>query len=170
VDVGHAFLRLLHVGLGVFWAGTVFFTTFLLMPAMKDAGPDGAKVMAALQRRGMLVVLPVVALITIVSGFWLYFRSSGGNADWARSPTGMALGLGGVTAVLSLIVGFTVMRPTQAKLTTMAATLATTPEGPDRAALAATMEKLRRRMVGGSHLVAFLLVITVVLMAVARYL
>lgn len=170
MDLGYAVLRLLHVGLGVFWAGTVFFTTFLLMPAMMEAGPDGAKVMAGLQRRGFMVVLPVVAIITIISGFWMYFRISGGSADWARSSTGMALGLGGVSAVLALVFGFTVMRPTQEKITTVAASLAATPEGPERAALAATMQKLRGRMVNGSRLVAFLLLISVVLMAVARYL
>ena len=170
MDLGYAVLRLLHVGLGVFWAGTVFFTTFLLMPAMMDAGPDSAKVMAGLERRGMLVVLPVVAIITIVTGFWMYFRVSGGAADWARSPTGMALGVGGATAVLALILGFTVMRPTQMKIGAIAASLAATPEGPQRAALAATLQKLRSRMVAGSRLVAFLILITVVLMAVARYL
>ena len=170
MDLGYAVLRLLHVGLGVFWAGTVFFTTFLLMPAMMDAGPDSAKVMAGLERRGMLVVLPVVAIITIVTGFWMYFRVSGGAADWARSPTGMALGVGGATAVLALILGFTVMRPTQMKTGSVAAALAATPEGPERAALAATLQKLRSRMVAGSRLVAFLILITVVLMAVARYL
>lgn len=170
MDLGYAVLRLLHVGLGVFWAGAVFFTTFLLMPAMLEAGPDGAKVMAGLQRRGMLVVLPVVAIITIISGFWMYFRISGGSPDWARSRTGMALGIGGATAVLALVLGFVVMRPTQMKTGEVAAALAASPEGPERAALAATLQKLRGRMVAVSRLVAFLILITVVLMAVARYL
>ena len=170
MDLGYTILRLLHVGLGVFWAGAVFFTTFLLMPAMMEAGPDGAKIMAGLQRRGMLVVLPVVAIITIITGFWMYFRIAGGSADWTRSGTGMALGAGGVSAVLALILGFTVMRPAQARITTIAASLATTPEGPERAALGATMQKLRDRMVTMSRLIAYLLVITVALMAVARYL
>src|ERR687891_465683 len=46
-------LRLVHVVFGALWVGMVVFTTFFLAPAVQDTGPDGGKVMAALQRRGI---------------------------------------------------------------------------------------------------------------------
>ena len=50
--------RLLHVVLGVFWAGALIFTAVFLLPSIRDAGPDGAKVAAGLMRRRFLDVLP----------------------------------------------------------------------------------------------------------------
>jgi uncharacterized membrane protein len=161
-------LRLLHVGLGVFWAGSVLFTTIFLMPAVTELGPDGGKLMAALQRRRMLEVLPVVAILTIISGFWMYIRMAGGSAEWARSRPGMALGLGGVLAVVALLMGFVVMRPTQLKAAELGAEMAKIPEGPERAARAAELQKLRRRGATAAKTVAALLGVTVILMAVAR--
>ena len=52
--------RLLHVLSGAIWVGTVTFTSFFLMPAMMEAGPDAAKVMAGLQRRRFMDLLPLV--------------------------------------------------------------------------------------------------------------
>ncbi|HEX9892290.1 MAG TPA: hypothetical protein VGA78_00135 [Gemmatimonadales bacterium] len=163
-------LRLLHVGFGVFWAGAVMFSTFFLMPAVADAGPDGGKVMAALQRRRILEVLPLVALITIGSGFWLYFRMANGDPAWARSRVGMALGVGGLAAVLALIAGLTVMRPANLKAMALAASVMKMSEGPDRAAQMVVLQGLRRRGVLAARVIALLLMVTTALMAVARYL
>ena len=62
-------LRLLHVGLGVFWAGTIFFIVLYLEPSVRAAGPAGGAVMQGLQERRLMTVLPVVALLTLVTGF-----------------------------------------------------------------------------------------------------
>ena len=47
-------LRVVHVVGGVFWAGAVLFVVHFLEPAVRDAGPDGAKVGPALQKRRYL--------------------------------------------------------------------------------------------------------------------
>ena len=60
--------RVIHIVVGVFWAGTVFFNAWLLAPALRDLGPDGGKVMGALAKRGMLMILPVAGILTILSG------------------------------------------------------------------------------------------------------
>jgi hypothetical protein len=170
VDIWTLVLRLLHVGLGVFWAGAMLFATFFLMPSLAEAGPDGAKVMAGLQRRRLLDVLPVVALITIATGFWMYFRIAAQSPEWARSSTGMALGIGGASAVLALLLGLTIMRPAQNRVGQLAARMASLPEGPDRAAVGLELSPLRRRIAGTSKVIAGLLIVSVITMAVARYL
>src|SRR5574341_275399 len=86
-------MRLLHVVLGVFWAGALFFHAWFLIPSVRDAGPDGAKALQALQQRGFMNVLPIAALLTILSGVYLMWRVSAGfQPAWSRSPTGMSLG------------------------------------------------------------------------------
>ena len=163
-------MRLLHVVLGVFWAGSLIFFAMFLVPSVRDAGPDGAKVMAALQRRRFLDVMPVVAALTILSGLWLYWRMSGGfNWAWITSSTGLALGIGGVIAVVAFGIGVDVMRPAALRAGAIAKQMATSPEGPDRDAQLAQVQQLRQRSAKAGRVVAALLFVTTALMAVARY-
>lgn len=164
-------LRLLHIVLGVFWAGALFFLAWFLIPSVRDAGPDGAKVVQALQQRGFMNVLPVVALLTILSGVILMWRVSGGfQPEWSRSPLGMSLGIGAVVGVVAFVIGAGVMRPATMKANALSQTMAQLAEASARDARMAEIQSLRLRAAGAARWVAALLVITVVTMAVARYL
>jgi uncharacterized membrane protein len=83
-------LRIVHIITGVFWAGSVFFLISFLQPALRDVGPDGAKVFGALRARRMFTWTPVMALFTILSGFWLYMVRMGGASGWATTPSSWA--------------------------------------------------------------------------------
>jgi uncharacterized membrane protein len=163
-------VRLLHVGLGVFWAGTLMFSALFLLPAIRDAGPDGAKVAAGLMRRRFLDWLPAVAGLTVLSGFWLYWRASAGfSSGYMRSATGMAYGLGGVAAVLALGLGLAIVRPSMLRAATLSqgAALAS---GQERDAQLATAQALRARAAAAGRIVAGLLALAAATMAVGRYL
>src|SRR5213080_2695516 len=111
-------LRFSHVFFGALWVGMMAFQTFFLMPALAEAGPDSGKLMAALMRRRLPVILPIVALITLVSGFWLFQRLSGGApAGLMRTPIGLAFGSGGLAALLAFLLGIVVMRPAMMRST-----------------------------------------------------
>ncbi|HET9514544.1 MAG TPA: hypothetical protein VFO95_11510 [Gemmatimonadales bacterium] len=161
-------LRLLHVGLGVFWVGAVLFVTFLLLPAMGEAGPAAGAVMAGLQKRRMMEILPLVAVITIISGFWLYGRNAGGIDGWAGTRVGIALGTGGLLATIALVLGFVVVRPASIRATTLLAEVTQVPEGPERASRMAAAQELRLRSIKWSRIIAVLLIVTTALMAVAQ--
>ena len=62
-------LRLLHITLGVAWAGTIFFVVLYLEPSVRAAGPAGGAVMKGLQERRLMVVLPIVAFLTLGLAF-----------------------------------------------------------------------------------------------------
>jgi hypothetical protein len=163
-------MRVLHILLGVFWAGTLIFAATMLMPSVRDTGPEGGKVMLALIRRGYMTVVPVVAFITLLSGIWLYgnlIMTAG--PVWASSMSARVYGLGGVAALAAFGVGMVVLRPNGLKLRTMMEALPTTPEGPARAALMADMNAPRARMSAAAPWVAGLLAVTTVCMAVGRY-
>ena len=55
-------LRFFHVFFVALWVGMMAFQTFFLMPALAEVGPDSGKLMAALMRRRIPVILPIVAL------------------------------------------------------------------------------------------------------------
>ena len=150
-------LRLIHIGGGAMWVGMMAFTTFYLQPALAEAGPqETGKVMAALQKQKIMIVMPVIALLTIGSGLWMMMRLYGGPSNIAASRMGMALNLGATAAILAFLIGITVMRPLMMKAMT-----ATDP---------AQAQKLRARGATLSKLVARLLMFALAAMAVARYL
>jgi uncharacterized membrane protein len=164
-------LRTIHILLGVFWAGTIIFFAIFMLPSLRDLGPDGAKVMGALQKRRYMEIMPAVALLTIITGFWLYWIVSGGfDPAYMGSRSGMLYGVGGVTAVLALLIGVTVIRSAAMRVGAIMQKLPQMPAGAERDALMVEVQRLRQRTGFGSSIVALLLIITVSLMAVTRYL
>jgi uncharacterized membrane protein len=158
-------LRLLHVVLGMLWVGTAFFTTFFLAPAMGDVGPDGGKVMAALQKRGFMVVMPILAIFTLVSGFWLYMRT---GTEFMSTPVGRMFGIGGVLALLAFVVGLSFVMPSMARAAKLLQTMATVPEA-ERGARMAEAQRLRARGAAVGKVVSVMLLAVAVTMAIARY-
>lgn len=170
MDALFLLMRVLHVLLGVFWAGTLIFVATLLMPSVRDAGPDGGKVMLALMRRGYMSVLPTVALITVLSGFWLYWNLMvTAGPGWAGSMSARIYGTGAVTALVAFALGMLVLRPNALKVQSLMESLPNTPEGPARAAVMAELATPRARMAATAPWVAGLLGISTICMAVARY-
>ncbi len=161
--------RLLHVLLGTFWAGTLIFNALFLVPAIRDAGPDGAKVVAGLMRRRFLDVMPLVAVLTILSGLWLYWHVSGGfQPAYMGSSIGMTYGAGALASIAAFLIGVGVMRP--AMLRAAALTQAAAQAAPaEREAQLAAAQALRLRGVTAGRVVAALLVLAVAAMAVGRY-
>jgi len=162
-------LRLVHVLLGVFWAGTIFFFAAFLLPSLGDIGPDAGKVMGALQKRNYVNVMPVIALITIISGILLFYKVSGGfSAAYPRSHY-MGYGTGGTAAIIALAIGMILIRPAANRMGQIMQSMPSTPPGPEKDALLTEVQKLRQRTALGSQIVAGLLLLAVILMAVTRY-
>jgi len=163
--------RLLHVVLGVFWVGTMIFNALFLVPAMGEAGPDAAKVMAGIQRRRFMDIMPIVALLTIVSGFWLYWKISGGfDPHWSQTRMGMAYGIGALLALVAFAIGVGIMRPAMMRIGRINAQAAQATDPAERETLLGPVTALRRRSASAGRAVALLLALATALMGVARYL
>jgi uncharacterized membrane protein len=162
-------LRLVHIGGGIFWVGATLFNALFLLPAFRDAGPSGQKVAEGIAKRRFMDIMPVVALLTLASGTWLYARASGNfSAGYMRAGPGLWFGIGGVIAVVAFAYGFIVVRPAMTRATTLSRIPAdATPEARDRAMGEAQM--LRARAATGGNVVSLLLVASAVTMAIARY-
>jgi hypothetical protein len=163
-------MRTVHVVAGVYWAGAIFYFVTLLGPSIRDAGPEGGKVMQALIRRRQLEILPVVAVLTVISGLWLLWKVSGGfQRAWFAAPIAHTLSLGMVTSIVALIVGLSVMRPAALKVGPAMQAAMQAPEGPERDARLAEARAIQARVGGAGKVVAALLLVAVVTMAVARF-
>lgn len=163
-------LRIIHIALGVFWAGAVFFLVLFLAPAIRRVGPDGGRVLAEIDRARFLEIMPVAALITIASGLWMmWLESNGFAAAFFGSRRGLWLTIGGVAAILGLLVGVLVMRPATKRLLQIGPLMAAAQSDEERQLLGAEVPALQRRSRTSSVWVAILLLVAVLGMAVSRY-
>jgi uncharacterized membrane protein len=163
-------LRLIHIVCGVYWAGTLMFAATLLQPSVADVGPDGGKVMQALLRRRFLEYIPIMAALTILSGIELLRRVSGGfSASFFGTTAGMTLSTGALAALIAFTIGMSVVRPSAKRAGPLAQQAQQLPEGPERDAAMAQVQRLRQRMKTGGRMVAALLLIAVIGMAAFRY-
>lgn len=160
-------LRLVHIVFGALWVGVVMFTTVFLGPAVQEAGPAGGAVMGALQRRGVMTFLPMLAHGTLVSGIALYWLVSDGfNPAYVHSRMGATFAIGGALAIAGLAIGIAVMRPAMMQSMTLMQNMGANPTDTQRAELA----RLRARGGAAGRVVMVLVLLATALMAVARYL
>ena len=162
-------LRILHVAVGAMWVGAVVFIAAFLLPGVRAAGPAGGAVMQRLMQARLSLWLMAAALLTVLSGFTLYWHDSAGfQSAWLGSGPGRVFGLGGVLALAAVIVGMVVNSPAARQLAELggrvqAAGRAPTPEE------SAAIQGLQARLARGATAAAVLLVLATVAMAVARY-
>jgi uncharacterized membrane protein len=149
-------LRILHIGGGVFWVGTTLFAAFFLEPSVSAAGPAGGEVMNRLNATRFHPVMITLTLVTLLAGLRLLSIVSGGfNATWMHSPSGLCYTIGGVSALVGFVIGAGVNGPTARKLGSVT----------DATAREALLARLRV----ATRATAWLLILTVVLMAIGRY-
>jgi uncharacterized membrane protein len=163
-------LRLVHILAGIFWVGAIFVIAGFLMPTVRATGREGGRFMQHLmQQRKLPVYLTIAMLLTMLSGFTLYGRVvSATNGAWAGTPPGIAYGFGGLSAVVGAVVGMLVSGPAARRLAAIGQRAGQSggPSGEQQV----EMERLQRRMVVGSRLVAVFLGLAAAAMAIGRYL
>ena len=149
-------LRVVHVLLAAVWIGMTTFVVFLLMPTIKESGPGGAPLAQAMLRRGLHIYMASLGGTVVLTGFYLYWRFTGGF-DPALSATrgAMMFGTGGIAGTLALILGGAVVGKNAKKMAT-----ATSP---------AEFAAYRDKATTFGHIVLILQVIAIAAMALGHY-
>ncbi|HUF29387.1 MAG TPA: hypothetical protein VMM77_01900 [Gemmatimonadaceae bacterium] len=161
-------LRLLHIGAGVFWVGSVLFMNIFVLPPIQAAGPEGGKLAAVLMRGGRIQRAMIhAALVTMISGFLIYGRFiMVTDGAWASSVPAMGYGLGAIASVIAFLLGILIGAPAARRLQAIGAN----DGGPLTADQEGEVRRLRARMSTASRFALPLLVVAVISMAVSRYL
>jgi hypothetical protein len=170
MDTYLVILRLLHIGSGVFWAGATVYLASFVIPAATRLGPDGGKFMQTLSMTNKLpMVMMVNSLLNIVSGLLLIWEFSEGFTNhWMGSTMGIIISTGGTIALIAFLIGMTVNRPAVMKIAAIGKEAALKQQPPTQEQME-QLGKLRNRLGAATRLVAWMLSITVLAMAVARY-
>ena len=164
-------LRLVHILGGIFWVGSLMYSSFFLVPVVRSSPAVAGQVMAGLQRRRLFLILPTVALLTIASGVRLLMITSAGFSDAYLSTTpGRTYSAGAVAAIVAFLLSMLISRPAFVHVGRLSASLATITDEGGRQRITAEIQRLNRRAGVANTIVLVLLLFTATSMAIARYL
>ena len=160
------FLRLVHIGAGVFWVGASLFSAFFLTPALAATGEAGQRMMGHMIQKGrMSVSITAAAILTVLAGATLYWRDSQGfSSPWTYSASGWGFGIGAVAALIGMVFGMIVGQNAK-KLGGIAAAAQGKPSAEQKAA----MQAAQRQMSSALRISTVALIIALACMATARY-
>ncbi len=171
MDPALILLRIIHVGSAMVWFGGAVIGTFYLAPISKALGPAAQPFLEAMTKRGMGILFPVAATLTVLSGAALYWRDSGGlQLAWISSPSGLAFTLGGLAAIASLVGGMVLVGPSMAEQSAVRNELALAGGRAPDAVQQARLDRADRRMALATRIDFPLLAFAALTMAVGRYL
>jgi hypothetical protein len=141
-----------------------------LFPALAAAGPAAGQVMASMQRRRVFTILPVIAVLTVLSGVRLMqLTSDGFSAAYFNSPSGRVYAWGGTFAIAALVIGLLIARPTGLRLARLS-TMAPTDDAAEQERRNGLRARLQRTVGAVGIVNLLLLVAAATAMAIARYL
>jgi uncharacterized membrane protein len=163
-------LRLIHVLTGIAWLGSGIFTSVFLVPALSGSPAVMGQVLAGLQRRRYFLVVPIVSALTVLSGLrLLWIDSAGFDSAYFATGMGRTFALGGVAAIIALVLTLGVARPAAARAGGISASLAATQDGAERELLLKELDRVRRRGAMSTALAVGFGILAASGMAVARY-
>jgi hypothetical protein len=163
-------LRLLHISLGVFWAGATIYLAAFVAPAVQASGPEGSKFMQNLARTNKLpLVMMIAATLNVLTGILLLWELSAGfQPSYMGSAHGIILSFGGTLAIIAYIIGLSVTRPTVDKVAKLGMTIAQS-GGVPNAEQKQLLDGFRKKIFSANKMVAILLAFAVVAMSIVRY-
>lgn len=159
-------MRLVHVVAGVCWAGGAFLLAGFVTPTVRETGPAGGQFMQRLSGK-MSAYLGITAVLTTLSGIYLYAVRSGFRFDWITTGEGVALTIGALAGLAAWGHGAMVT----GKLTKQVGELGQKMGGgPPKPELLMQMRSVQAKLEKNGRISAMLLLIAVIGMAVAEYL
>ena len=152
-------LRLLHIVAGLIWVGAAVLMSVYIEPTLENVGAEGSKVLRRLYgEAGLSRLIPLSALVTTLAGLLLYGILSYHEA--MSSSMGIVLTLGALFGLLAFGHGsFTVWR-SAGRYAGLVKT-----DGSDEKTLSQLQQKMRRN----GRVSMWLAMVSLILMAGARY-
>jgi len=160
-------LRLIHIVASVGWAGGSAIFFLFVEPTAKALAPDGMQfVQYMVTKRRFSIFMVVSSILTVLSGALLLWQDGSGRwLTWLQTGPGLGFTLGSVVGTVAFFVGMFGVNPRAKRMAEIGQSIqgAPTPEQ------AAEMHRLDREMSKFSYIDFVLIVISLVLMASARF-
>lgn len=165
-----AVLQFIHVIAGIFWVGTVWYFALFFLPRVKSFGQDAGRIMQIMSAQPFPTYMTTASLSVAGSGIIMYwYRSAGFSAAWILTAPGIVLTLGALLGILVVVEGLVISRPAAVRMAQLGQETATA-GGPPSAAVIQEMQALSAKLERGVYRTAVVVLLTVIGMAIFRYL
>ncbi len=164
-------LHVLHITAGVVWAGGAMLMGFFVTPAVLATRPESGRFMQQLTGPARLPLWMMTASwVTVICGVVMFAPQMGIlHPSMMRSPRGIALTVGALLGIGAFLEGLLVNAPSAKKIGEIGQAIAASGKGPTPEQ-AQQMQALQAKLARGTARGGVLLLLTVVLMAAARWL
>jgi len=161
-----AALRILHVVFGIFWVGTVIFATFILLPQLKKLGPGIERPALKAILRVTSPTMMVSSLIVLGTGIAMVVRARLPVNTFFSTGWGLAMFIAFIAIVIAIIVGFSVLAPSGARMEKLGRSIEGRQPTEDENA---QMERLTRRITTADRFNFVLIIIAMITMPLSRF-
>lgn len=159
-------LRIIHIVGGVIWVGGTLTMAFFIGPTIGATGEAGQKFVGHLMNNLKFSNrMSAAAGLTILAGLILYGLDARAGSAWVRSSFGIGLSIGAGFALIGFVFGIMIGRTTKAM-----AQLGAQMQGKPSAGQLTQMQSIRKQQATYSNISAAALILSVIFMAIARYL
>ncbi|RJP49418.1 MAG: hypothetical protein C4557_11235 [Anaerolineaceae bacterium] len=159
-------LRFLHIIAGIVWGGGAIMMNLVFGPAIGATGDAGKQFAGHLMTKtAFSKIMLGSGLTTVLAGTYLYgINSSWFSSGWMMSGQGVGFGIGAVAGIIALVFGFMIGN-TNSALAALGAQI----QGKPTDAQMAQMGALRKRQAFVTTGNTIFIIISIVLMASARF-
>lgn len=164
-------LRIVHFFAGIIWVGGAIFMLFFISPTVKSLGPQGGAFMLKMYATTILdKIFPIVALLTTVSGLWMFWRITDGfsDSDYFSSDQGIVLSIGVLAGISAFLHGGATLGRSTNKMIELGKEISAAEE-PPAPELVTQQQELQAYIQKHSQIGFVLMVVAVLGMASARY-
>ena len=160
-------LRILHVVLGIFWAGSAIFADFILLPQLKKLGPNIERPVVKQVLRVSSPVMTACSLLVLGTGIAMVLRTQMTIGVLVSTAWGIAMVIAFVAIVISLVLGLGVLTPTGLRMEKLGKSMESRKPDPGEIEL---MGRLTRRVTNALRTETFMIIIAIVMMPLSRFL
>ena len=160
-------LRIIHIFAGIIWASGSVMMSFFVGPTAKEIGAEARPFMQHLTLRSRFApAMSVSAVLTVISGIWLYFiLFKGINISTGAS---LALTLGGLFGIIALLIGFFTQKRSTDRLKAIGAEIAAA-GGPPQPEQLAEIQSLNEKMAKSGAALTLAIGLSILGMALSEY-
>jgi len=161
------FLRILHIGAGVFWVGSTLLYAVVIAPALRETKGSGQKFIDYLITKKRFGTESAGAGgMAGIAGILLYWHDSGGlTSGWMHASSGIGFAVGAVLGLIAFIFGIL----TDRKLKAMAKLREQFEDRPSEEQIS-HIQLLDKQLSTYLNICAGTLILSLWIMAVSRYL
>ena len=162
-------LRLIHIFAGIFWVGTVWYFALFFLPRVKTFGQDTGRIMQTMSAQPFPAYMTTAAVLVALSGILMYANASAGfSGAWIATPAGIVLTLAAILGILAVLEAVLVSRPTAERMAQLGREVAAS-AGPPSPAVMQAMQALSAKLERAVYRTAYIVLVTVIGMAIFRY-